>query len=73
MPFVLSQVMPLKEKHFLLPIKLSSPKLVILGGTIELVSLKCCKENLLKIFEGVIDQPVGWDDDRLDKLSGLLH
>ena len=30
-------------------------------------------ENLLEIFEGVIDQPVGWDDENLDKLSGLLH
>ena len=68
--------MPLKEKHFWLSIKLSSPTLVILGGTIELVSLKCYKknyENLLEIFEGVIDQPVGWDDESQDKLSGLLH
>ena len=30
-------------------------------------------ENLLEIFEGVIDHPVGWDDESLDKLSGLLH
>ena len=30
-------------------------------------------ENLLEIFEGVVDQPVGWDDETLDKLSGLLH
>ncbi|CAB4035785.1 zinc finger MYM-type 1-like, partial [Paramuricea clavata] len=24
-------------------------------------------ENLLEIFEGVVDQPVGWDDETLDK------
>jgi hypothetical protein len=30
-------------------------------------------ENLLEIFEGVVDQPVGWDDETLDKVSGLLH
>jgi hypothetical protein len=30
-------------------------------------------ENLLEIFEGVVNQPVGWDDETLDKVSGLLH
>jgi hypothetical protein len=30
-------------------------------------------EDLLEIFEGVIDEPAGWDDESLDKLSGLLH
>jgi hypothetical protein len=30
-------------------------------------------EDLLEIFEGVVDQPLGWDDETLDKVSGLLH
>ena len=30
-------------------------------------------ERLIEIFKGVIDQPAGWDDVSLDKLSGLLH
>ncbi len=30
-------------------------------------------EKLLEIFEGIIDQPDGWDDESLDKISGLLH
>lgn len=30
-------------------------------------------EKLLEVFDEVTEQPDGWDDESLDKVSGLLH